>query len=70
MWAIMYGVCCACKRMISFNPNAVPSLMVNGKREPLCKGCAERWNQLHPENARPIRPDAYEPIPEEELKYD
>lgn len=66
-YALVLGNCIACKRMISFNPNAVPSLMVNGRREPLCEGCANRWNELHPENARPIRPDAYTFIDENEL---
>jgi hypothetical protein len=66
-YAIMMGNCCACKRTIAFNPRAVPSLVVNGTREPLCRQCAERWNELHPENARPIRDDAYGPIDEREL---
>ena len=69
MWAIMYGICCACQRTIAFNPNAVPSLMVNGVSEPLCKSCAEKWNGLHPELAKPIREDAYDYISEEELKF-
>jgi hypothetical protein len=66
-YALMFGQCVACKLMISFNPHAVPSIVVNGKREPLCRSCAERWNELHPENARPIRDDAYEAIDENEL---
>lgn len=41
--------------------------MIDGKREPLCLDCANEWNRIHPENARPIQPDAYEAIPEEEL---
>ena len=63
----MMAHCIACKMLIQFNPRAVPSLLVNGVREPLCRSCAERWNQLHPENARPIRPDAYEPLDENEF---
>jgi hypothetical protein len=66
-YAIMMGFCVACGIPIQFNPHAVPSIMVNGKREPLCRGCAIRWNELHPENARPIKDDAYEPIDENEL---
>jgi hypothetical protein len=53
--------------MIAFNPHKVPSLMINGVREPLCRRCAERWNELHPENARPIQDGAYDYMPEEEL---
>jgi hypothetical protein len=67
MWAILFGICCACSRTIAFNPHKVPSLMINGSREPLCRECAERWNELHPEMARPIMEGAYEHFPEEEL---
>jgi hypothetical protein len=66
-YAIMYGICVACKRTIAFNPHKVPSLMINGKREPICKNCAERWNELHPENARPIQDGAYDYMDENEL---
>ena len=66
-YALMFGACCACYQTISFNPHKVPSLMIDGRREPLCRSCALKWNELHPENARPIQPDAYEPIPEDEL---
>jgi len=66
-YAFMMGSCCNCGKMITFNPHKVPSLMINGQREPLCLDCANRWNELHPENARPIQPDAYDAIPEEEL---
>jgi hypothetical protein len=66
-YAVVIGSCCACHKIIGFNPHAVPSLLVNGKREPLCKTCAIRWNELHPDIAKPIQPNAYKPIREEEL---
>lgn len=66
-YGLMYGVCVACKRTIAFNPRKVPSLMVNGKREPICIDCANRWNQIHPENARPIMEGAYDYFDENEL---
>ena len=66
-YALMMGFCVACKNPIQFNPHKVPSLVINGKREPICINCANRWNQLHPEAAREIQPGAYNPIPEEEL---
>lgn len=67
-YAIMMGFCIACKRPISFNPHSVPSLMIDGgNREPLCEICANRWNELHPEKAKPIRPDAYSFIDENEF---
>lgn len=58
------GKCIACRTMIQFNPYKVPSLVVNGVREPLCRSCANKWNELHPENARPIDPEAYEAVEE------
>lgn len=66
-YAIMIGQCCACKQTVHFNPHKVPSLMIDGKRMELCRKCAERWNELHPDLARPILPGAYDPLREEEL---
>ncbi len=66
-FVMMTGFCCNCRRMVSFAPTKVPSLMINGKREPLCRACAERWNEMHPEKARPIQDGAYEAQPEDEV---
>jgi hypothetical protein len=55
------GLCAACHQLVSFNPHWVPSIRVHGLKEPLCQRCAERWNDLHPEPAQPIHPDAYQP---------
>lgn len=65
MWVI--GLCVGCRQIFGFNPLRVPSIVVKDQREPLCRTCAERWNELHPENARDIYPDAYEPLDEHEL---
>lgn len=58
------GNCINCKVMITFSPSHVPSLTVNGRREPLCKTCFERWNEIHrtSKGLEPleIHPDAYE----------
>lgn len=60
-----HGHCIACGGFISFNVTYVPSITVNGKREPLCRTCFERWNTLHRTDKGlkplPIHPDAYEP---------
>lgn len=67
--AFMYalGSCCACGARIAFNPNKVPSLRVNGVREPICRACFEQWNQIHRTGKGldpiPLQPDAYEPEP-------
>lgn len=67
MFAYMIGQCAACHNMIHFNPHKVPSLLVGGERVQICRSCAEKWNRMHPENARPILEGAYDPCPEEEL---
>lgn len=54
------GHCVACKALVHFNPDLVPSLRVNGSREPLCESCAKRWGEIHSQPVR-IHPDAYEP---------
>jgi hypothetical protein len=64
------SACVACRRPFSYNPNAVPSIRINGVREPVCRGCmdfanAERTKMgLEP---HPIRADAYEAAPEGEV---
>ena len=57
----VHGHCAACDARIAFNADHVPSLRLNGTREPLCRPCALRWNELHPDRSKPIHPDAYEP---------
>lgn len=70
-YALVVGPCVACKTTISFNPNAVPSICVDGERKPLCRSCFARWNQIHrvsqglpPEK---LNPNAYEPCSEHQL---
>jgi hypothetical protein len=61
----MHGFCVSCERPISFNPELVPSLRVNGEREPVCRGCFKLWNEVHrvSKGLEPVklRPGAYEP---------
>jgi len=52
--------CAACRRPISCNPEKVPSIRINGVREPICRACAERWSEIH-NTPVSIHPDAYEP---------
>ena len=47
MFMIAYGECIACKRDIHFNPVHVPSIYVEGIREPLCVNCFDLWNEVH-----------------------
>lgn len=65
------GNCCACHRLMVFNPISVPSLVINGVREPLCESCFNRWNYLHRTSKGlepiPLEKDAYIGCPESEL---
>ena len=59
------GGCINCGVMITFNPSRVPSIRVNGVREPLCVTCHARWNEIHrsSKGLEPvaIHPEAFEP---------
>ena len=63
MFAI--GECINCGVVLSFNPEKVPSVRINGKREPLCSLCHGKWNEIHRVSEGlepvPIHPEAYEP---------
>lgn len=62
--------CVGCGRVFGFNPDRVPSLRVNGAREPVCGDCVERVNPTRIANGlAPIEvlPGAYEPVDEESL---
>lgn len=57
------GPCIGCKALFSFNPNKVPSVPIDGKKEPICRNCVERVNPMRIENGlEPIipAPGAYE----------
>lgn len=53
------------------NPVKVPSILVNEKKEPLCRACADEWNRIHRTSQGlapiPIHPDAYGACDENEL---
>lgn len=59
--------CVHCGETFRFNPMTVPSVVVDGVREPLCRPCVE-WANLQREQRglQPwtIAPDAYAPIDE------
>jgi|10_taG_2_1085330.scaffolds.fasta_scaffold00172_21 hypothetical protein len=64
----IHGECISCKTFISFHPHKVPSLPVNGKREPLCIRCFHKWNEIHrPNDPVQLKEGAYEPGPESDL---
>jgi hypothetical protein len=69
-FAFAMGTCYGCKKIFSFNPLKVPSISVNGEKEPICAQCVETVNPLRIANGlAPIipAPDAYEACDENEL---
>lgn len=69
-YALCHSACFGCGRIFAYNPLRVPSMRVNGVREPICAACVKRVNPLRIQNhLEPIvpAPDAYEPIDEREL---
>ena len=70
-YAILITNCIACDTKMTCNPAYVPSLRINGKREPICKQCHAKWNEIHriskglePE---PLHPEAYKACHESQL---
>lgn len=64
------GTCIACKGVFMFNPLRVPSISINGVKEPICKSCVERVNPMRRKNGVPEivpAPDAYDAADESEL---
>ena len=70
-YCFVVGQCCGCRAAITFNPVRVPSLRVNGSKEPLCRGCFARWNEIHrtSQGLEPVaaHEDAWEACHESEL---
>lgn len=68
-----FAPCACCGRAFPFNPLAVPSIRVNGVKEPVCEGCMTRANAQREAAGlppHPIRPDAYEACDEAELPWE
>lgn len=62
--------CCICGKPFAFNPHAVPSVKINGIREPICVACITLANEQRVAMGLPahvIQPDAYDALPEDEL---
>jgi len=69
-YVFAFGPCLGCKQPFGFNPHRVPSIVVDGEREPICRECVARVNPQRRANGLPEivpYPDAYEPLPEGEL---
>mgnify|MGYP000258131711 CR=1 FL=1 len=69
-YVLAYGNCINCGTLFSFNPAKVPSIRVDGVREPVCRTCIEQANEVRRAagiTELTILPDAYEPCEENEL---
>lgn len=63
-YMIVIGECFGCGRVFGFHPVHVPSIPVNGVRQPVCEACIVRANPQRIANGlEPVvpHPDAYEP---------
>lgn len=70
-YVLAWSACLSCGTIFGYNPRRVPSSSaLTGEREPICRSCMARINAkrkgmgLEP---FAIHPEAYEPLPEEEL---
>jgi hypothetical protein len=66
-YAIAIAPCIACGKLFGFNPHRVPSVVIKGTREPICRDCVE---QANPERVArglapfTVYPDSYEVVEE------
>ena len=70
-YVIVFGECYGCKQMFGFNPERVPSIRIEGVKQPICQSCVDRVNPQRIANGlEPIRPlpGAYEAADEGVLR--
>lgn len=64
------GPCYTCRDLFMFNPERVPSVVINGVREPVCEACMTKANAIRKAKGLPlleILPGAYDAADESEL---
>lgn len=69
-YAILLVTCINCGKMFGCNPHLVPSIRIEGKKEPVCRECTEDYNRRREKEGLgtfPILEGAYEPLREEDL---
>jgi hypothetical protein len=65
------GPCVSCGVIFAFNPVRVPSVPVNGEREPACRACVDRANPIRVAKGLAqivVHEDAYTGCREEEIR--
>jgi hypothetical protein len=69
-YAFAMSPCVGCGRVFTYNPVRVPSVTINGSREPICLDCVNRTNPQRVANGLPPivpLPGAYDECDEAEL---
>lgn len=69
-YAFATSPCAGCHRLFSYNPMRVPSIRIQGEREPICEACVTRVNPMRIKNGLPPivpLPGAYDACDESEL---
>ena len=64
-FCFVLGACVRCHQPFTFNPLLVPSVRVDGQREPVCQACVDAVNPIRAARGlAPIvpLPGAYEPL--------
>ena len=64
---LVFAPCIGCGSLFGFNPEKVPSIRVDGVRQPVCRTCFDRRQAHRRANALPeesLLPGAYEPAAE------
>lgn len=65
-----YSPCAACGIAFFYNPMRVPSIVVNGERQPICRQCIDRINPVRlAKGLPPLEPlaGAYDAAEESEM---
>ena len=68
-----FSACVSCRRPFFYHPLRVPSITIQGTKEPICRDCVERVNPVRIRNGlAPIvlLPGAYDPMDEHEWPDD
>ena len=69
-YALMHSPCAKCGQIASYNPHRVPSIRIDGRRQPICQPCITEANRLRLEQGLepiPVATDAYTAIHESQL---
>jgi len=71
-YVLAMSECFCCKQVFGYNPNKVPSIRVQGVRQPICKSCIEQANPLRKQHGLPELiplPGAYEAEDEDAIRW-